>query len=50
MRGNRIERTGSDGIIVANCISPLIDSNICFDAGALGTLEDTQLIAGISAQ
>ena len=47
MRGNRIERTGSDGIIVANCISPLIDSNVCFDAGALGTLEDTQLIAGI---
>ena len=29
VRGNRIERTGSDGIIVANCISPLIDSNIC---------------------
>lgn len=47
VRGNRIERTGSDGIIVANCISPLIDSNVCFDAGALGTLEDTQLIAGI---
>ena len=47
VRGNRIERTGSDGVIVANCISPLIDSNVCFDAGALGTLEDTQLIAGI---
>ena len=47
VRGNRIERTGSDGIIVANCISPLIDSNVCFDVGALGTLEDTQLIAGI---
>lgn len=47
VRGNRIERTGSDGIIVANCISPLIDGNICIDAGALGTLEDTRLIAGI---
>lgn len=47
VRGNRIERTGSDGIIVANCISPLIDGNICIEAGAHGTLEDTQLIAGI---
>lgn len=47
VRGNRIERTGSDGIIVANCISPLIDGNVCLDAGALGTLEDTRLIAGI---
>lgn len=47
VRNNRIERTGSDGIIVANCISPLIDGNICLEAGALGTLEDTNLIAGI---
>ena len=47
VRRNRIERTGSDGIIVANCISPLIDSNVCRDAGALGSLERTRLIAGI---
>lgn len=47
VRGNRIERTGSDGIIVANSISPLIDRNCCYDAGALGTKEDTKLIAGI---
>ena len=47
VRGNRIERTGSDGIIVANCISPLIDGNVCLNAGALGSLEDTRLIAGI---
>ena len=47
VRGNRIERTGADGIIVANCISPLIDSNVCRDAGALGSLERTRLIAGI---
>ena len=47
VRRNRIERTGSDGIIVANSISPLIDGNRCFDAGALGNLEDTRLIAGI---
>lgn len=47
VRGNRIARTGSDGIIVANCISPLIDGNVCLDAGALGSLEDTRLIAGI---
>lgn len=47
VRGNRIERTGSDGIIVANCISPLIDGNLCLDAGALGSLEETRLIAGI---
>lgn len=47
VRENRIERTGSDGIIVANCISPLIDGNYCVDAGALGSLEDTQLIAGV---
>ena len=47
VRGNKIERTGSDGIIVANCISPLIDGNLCIDAGALGNLEETRLIAGI---
>lgn len=47
VRGNRISRTGSDGIIVANCISPLISGNICYDAGALGTKEETLLIAGI---
>ena len=46
VRGNRIERTGSDGIIVANCISPLMDGNTCIDAGAR-SLEDTRLIAGI---
>ena len=47
VRGNRISRTGSDGIIVANCISPLISGNICYDAGALGSKEETMLIAGI---
>lgn len=47
VRGNRIERTGSDGIIVANSVSPLIDGNVCYDAGALGTCEETRLIAGI---
>lgn len=47
VRGNLIERTGSDGIIVANSISPLIDGNRCYDAGALGTAGETQFIAGI---
>lgn len=47
VRGNRIERTGSDGIIVANSVSPLIDGNCCYDAGALGSKEETRLIAGI---
>ena len=47
VRKNRIERTGSDGIIVANCISPLIDRNTCLYAGALGTKEDTNVIAGV---
>jgi len=47
VRGNRISRTGSDGIIVANCVSPLISGNICYDAGALGSKEETMLIAGI---
>lgn len=47
IRRNRIQRTGSDGIIVANCISPLIDGNTCYDAGALGNLEETRLVAGI---
>ncbi len=47
VRGNRISRTGSDGIIVANCISPLISGNICYEAGALGSKEETLLIAGI---
>jgi hypothetical protein len=47
VRNNTIRRTGTDGIIVANCISPLIEYNRCFDAGALGNLIDTRLIAGI---
>lgn len=47
VRGNRVERTGADAIIVANCISPIIEYNRCYDAGALGTLEDTFLIAGV---
>ena len=47
VRGNRIERTGADAIIVANCVAPLIEYNRCFDAGALGTKEDTWLIAGV---
>lgn len=47
VRGNRIERTGSDAIIVANCISPLITGNICIDPGALGNEDETLLIAGV---
>lgn len=47
IKGNRVERTGSDGIIVANCVSPLIDSNRCLDAGMLGNKEETKVIAGI---
>lgn len=47
IRGNRIERTGTDGIIIANCVSPLIEYNRCYDAGALGNREDTRLIAGV---
>jgi hypothetical protein len=47
VRGNRIERTGSDGIIVANCEAPLIEYNRCFDAGALGNRADTVVIAGV---
>lgn len=47
VRGNRIERTGSDAIIVANCISPLISGNTCIDAGALGNEDETLLIAGV---
>ena len=47
VRGNRISKTGSDGIIVANCISPLISGNTCYNAGALGNKEETLLIAGI---
>ncbi len=46
-RGNKIERTGTDGMIIANCDGPLIEYNRCYDAGALGTLEDTFLIAGV---
>ena len=45
--GNRVLRTGSDGIIVANCISPRISGNVCGEAGYHGTLEDTKIIAGI---
>jgi len=47
VRGNRIERTGTDAIIVANCISPLIEYNRCYDAGSLGNLKDTYVIAGL---
>lgn len=47
VRGNLIERTGADAIIVANSMEPLIEFNRCFDAGALGTVEDTELIAAV---
>ncbi|WP_138750812.1 right-handed parallel beta-helix repeat-containing protein [Paenibacillus sinopodophylli] len=47
VRNNTIRRTGTDGIIVANSVSPLIEFNRCFDAGELGNLTDTKLIAGI---
>ena len=47
VRRNRIERTGSDGIIVANGISPLISGNVCGYAGALGNIKDTVVIAGV---
>lgn len=47
VRCNRIERTGADGIIVANCAAPLIEYNRCYDAGALGNYDDTFLIAGV---
>lgn len=47
VRRNLIERTGSDGIIVANSVAPIIDQNTVIDAGALGTTQDTQLIAGV---
>lgn len=44
---NTISRTGSDGMIVANCVSPLIQYNLCYDAGALGNSSDTKIIAGM---
>lgn len=47
IEGNTISRTGSDGMIVANCISPLIQHNLCYDAGALGNRNDTKIIAGL---
>ncbi|MFN2926967.1 hypothetical protein ACKX2L_08555 [Lachnospiraceae bacterium YH-ros2228] len=47
IEGNTIERTGSDGMIVANCVSPLIQYNKCYDAGALGNRNDTKIIAGM---
>lgn len=47
IEGNTISRTGSDGMIVANCISPLVQYNLCYDAGALGTSSETKIIAGL---
>lgn len=47
IQGNTISRTGSDGMIVANCVSPLIQHNLCYDAGALGNSNDTKIIAGL---
>ncbi|MFA9465549.1 MAG: right-handed parallel beta-helix repeat-containing protein [Velocimicrobium sp.] len=47
IEGNTISRTGSDGMIVANCISPLIEYNLCYDAGALGNSSETKIIAGL---
>lgn len=34
VRGNRIVKTGADGIIVGSSDGALIDGNVCFDAGA----------------
>ncbi|MCL2060460.1 MAG: right-handed parallel beta-helix repeat-containing protein [Oscillospiraceae bacterium] len=47
LRGNLIERTGTDGIIMANSIKPLIEYNRCYDAGALGVKDETIVIAGV---
>lgn len=47
IEGNTISRTGSDGMIVANCVEPLVQYNLCYDAGALGNNEDTKIIAGM---
>ena len=47
IENNTISRTGSDGMIVANCVSPLIQYNLCYDAGALGNQSDTKIIAGM---
>jgi hypothetical protein len=33
IRNNRIERTGADGIIIANSDGALVEKNICHDAG-----------------
>ncbi|MFA9377609.1 MAG: right-handed parallel beta-helix repeat-containing protein [Lachnotalea sp.] len=47
IEGNTISRTGSDGMIVANCVSPLIQYNLCYDAGKLGNSDETKIIAGL---
>lgn len=47
IRNNVIRRTGSDGMIVANCVAPLAEYNLCYDAGALGTTSETLIIAGL---
>ena len=47
IRGNLIERTGTDAIIAANSVKPLIEYNRCYDAGALGVKDETIVIAGV---
>ncbi|MCH5138375.1 right-handed parallel beta-helix repeat-containing protein, partial [Clostridiaceae bacterium UIB06] len=47
VRNNVISKTGSDGMIVANCVNPLIENNACYDAGYNGNTADTKIIAGM---
>lgn len=47
IENNTIARTGSDGMIVANCVSPLIQYNLVYDSGAMGNSNDTKIIAGM---
>ncbi|MBU3199931.1 RICIN domain-containing protein [Clostridium estertheticum] len=47
VKNNTISKTGSDGIIVANSTSPLVENNLVYDAGSNGTSADTNIIAGV---
>lgn len=47
VRNNTMQRIGTDGIELAYAINPLIDHNICLDAGSTAT--DFQWIAGMWA-
>ncbi len=47
VRNSTISKVGTDGMILQNCVAPLAEYILCYDAGYNGNYSDTWLIAGL---